>query len=200
MQNLNLDDTGDWEVDKYPDSTGSGSEDVVAGTLVTLTAKVSAGGSAEVDPTVSITDKTGAAIEPEKVEYDRETNLLTVEYRVMAGSADAEGAATYNVKLSKAGCTYFELTGIPMITSIKSLDLNTFNKGKEIELLAGDANGDGKINVLDLSLAKTNFDKLLKDDPTLLGDVNSDGKISVLDLSLIKTNFDQNSDKVTYAS
>ena len=198
MQNLNLDEDGDWEVDKYPDSTGSGSEDPVAGTLVTLTANITAGGNPEGEPTVDITDQTGEKIIPTTVEYDGETGTLKVEYRVMAGSTSAEGATTYTVKVTKAGCTYFELTDVPMITGIKNLDLNAQNGGKVIDLIAGDANGDGEINLSDLAIVNGNFNKTASED--VLGDVSGDGEINLSDLAIINGNFNKGSTTVKYAS
>lgn len=55
-------------------------------------------------------------------------------------------------------------------------------------LQLGDINGDGKINVLDVSMARRYSAKLLdlNDKQFLAGDVNADGKINVADINLIR--------------
>lgn len=53
--------------------------------------------------------------------------------------------------------------------------------------LPGDANGDGVVNVTDLSIVKKNFGQEVT--PGQLGDVDDNGIVNVTDLSIVKKNF-----------
>ncbi|MGL4284221.1 dockerin type I repeat-containing protein [Eubacterium aggregans] len=53
--------------------------------------------------------------------------------------------------------------------------------------LPGDANGDGVVNVTDLSIVKKNFGQEVT--PGQLGDVDNNGIVNVTDLSIVKKNF-----------
>lgn len=183
MQNLNLDTNDDWIVDRYPDSTGSGSEDVVTGVAVRVTATVTAGGAADVAPTVTITDSTGETLEVE-VTYNAETGALVAEFRVQPSES-----ITYNIKITKPGCTYFELTDVPT-QGVTSVDLNAQVTGGKIMLHAGDANGDGAINAVDIGLVKGNLGKRTVE---RIGDINGDGTINAIDLAVTKGNLGKKS-------
>lgn len=183
MQNLNLDTNDDWVVDKFPDSSGSGSEDVVAGALVTVTATITAGGNAKVEPTVTITDSTGETLEV-TVTYNAETGALVAEFRVQPAES-----ITYNIRITKPGCTWFELQNVPT-QDVSRIDLNAISGSGKITLYAGDANGDGRINGQDEGIMNTNFGKA----GTLAsGDVNGDGRVNGQDTGLVNTNFGKNS-------
>ncbi|MCI8595140.1 MAG: hypothetical protein HFF09_07825, partial [Oscillospiraceae bacterium] len=190
-RNLNVDTDGDGNVDLYPDSGGTGNPDIEVGTLVHVTATVTAGGNADVDPTVKVFDQTGAEIEPAKLEWVRnadKTLTLTLEYRVLT-SETAENAAKYSIKITKDGCTYFELTDIPMISSVTGIDMG------RAELYVGDANGDGKINNADISVINRNFGK---DVSVYSGDVDGNGKINNTDVSAVSRNFGKTSTSNKY--
>jgi len=49
----------------------------------------------------------------------------------------------------------------------------------------GDANGDGKVNILDLSIVLSSFNKNVSGS----ADLNKDGKVNILDLSILLTNW-----------
>jgi hypothetical protein len=55
--------------------------------------------------------------------------------------------------------------------------------------LPGDANGDGKVDVIDLGVLATNYD--LAATGVGQGDFNGDGKVDVIDLGILATNYDQ---------
>ena len=58
--------------------------------------------------------------------------------------------------------------------------------------LAGDANGDGKVDINDLTLVLTNFGQSTGMSWTQ-GDFNSDAKVNVNDLTIVLTNFGRTS-------
>ena len=68
-----------------------------------------------------------------------------------------------------------------------------------ITLLAGDVNGDGKINLTDLSIFKNNFGKTGSAVTNLLADITGDGKINLLDLGVFKNNFGKTTSACTVA-
>jgi len=53
----------------------------------------------------------------------------------------------------------------------------------------GDANGDGTVNIADLSVVLTNYDKTGMD--WRQGDFNGDGTVNISDLSNVLTNYDK---------
>lgn len=56
-----------------------------------------------------------------------------------------------------------------------------------VTLLGGDVNGDGQVNILDLSAVAANFGSGAPNPPTT--DVNGDGQVDILDLVLVGKNF-----------
>ena len=55
--------------------------------------------------------------------------------------------------------------------------------------LPGDANGDSKVDINDLSVVLTNYDK--SGMSWINGDFNGDGKVDINDLSIVLTNYDK---------
>ncbi len=172
MQNLNLDEDGNWTVDKYPDPDGDGIENVEAGTLVKLSVTLNAGGSANEKPVLSLTDQTDTAIEVLKWEPASEGSKEWVaEYRVMTG-------LTYDIKISKPGCTSFTLTDVPM-DGVPSIDLNELNGGNSVTLTIGDLDDNGQVNNRDLLKLQGNMGK---DGSVTDGDLDGNGQINNRDL------------------
>lgn len=186
MQGLNVDNNGDWVVDESPDTGGTGTEDTQAGTLVTLTATMQSG---DTEPEVTISDGT-SEIES-KVNYDPETKLLTVSYRVMASSGD--GGGSYSIRISRPGSTYFELQDIPMKTSVTKIDLT-----QTIGLLQGDTNNDGVIDGADLDSVKKHYRQSAEEYTN--GDINGDGVVDGADLDAVKKNYRKQSVVTAYDS
>ena len=99
-------------------------------------------------------------------------------------------AGTYDLVVTKDGHLKYTVTGV--VVDDAAIDLTTM-AGKPyqtITLLAGDVNGDGKINNLDYAvvLNPLNFNKNYtnpSDVDNVLADINGDGKINNLDYALI---------------
>ena len=65
---------------------------------------------------------------------------------------------------------------------------------------ASDVNGDGSVNILDLTGVATAFGKLISDDTAAAADVNADGEINILDLVQVANNFGQSAVSVMYTT
>lgn len=191
MQNLNLDEDGDWTVDRFPDSSGSGHEDEVDGTLVRVTATVKVSG-VTADPTVTITDMMEQEIELTYTSYDADSGALVIEYRVQAG---ATSSGTYTIRIGGPGCTYLELQDVPMITSLTSIDLDELNGGA-FTAYVGDVNGDGIIDGVDKNIVSKNYNK--ENLGVEGGDINDDGIIDGVDKNLISKNYNKQSVRLVY--
>ena len=188
-QNLNVDTKGDGKADQHPDENGDGIEDVTAGTLVTITANVTADGSSAA-PEIQLIDESGTVLEPEgKAKYNADTGLLEVEYRLMSATG------TYTVKACKPGCTWFALEKVPLGPSLTGVHLNDYNSDNEIKLYAGDANGDGSVDIFDLSILKGSYgDSGTVED----GNFNGDSSVDIFDLSILKGNYGSGSDTIQW--
>ena len=108
-------------------------------------------------------------------------------------------AGTYDLVITKGGHLTYTVTGV--VVGSSDLDLTTNSKEyiSTMTLLAGDINGDGKINNLDYAIVMNpaNFNKSYSspsDVGNVLADLNGDGKINNLDYALIlnPTHFNKN--------
>ena len=198
-RDLNLDTNDDWVADQNPDATGDGEQDAEAGTKVTLTAKISAGSADSFDVHVwdNSQNKTDVALEDSvEVSYDAATKTLTASYRVNAGTGEVTATTPkYTVRIGRAGYTWFEITDIPMLQSVADIDVNSYNSGKNITLYAGDLDGSGRINTLDMQKIKPNLGKT---GGIELGDIDGSGKINTLDMQMIKPNLGRGSTSVSW--
>lgn len=107
--------------------------------------------------------------------------------QTQAFSFDAVPAGTYTLTVAKPGHLTYTVTGV--VVGAEELDL-TAASGKayqNITLLAGDMDGDGKINVSDLNLvwSADNYNKSKDDAKDKLSDVNGDGNVNVSDLNIV---------------
>ena len=101
--------------------------------------------------------------------------------------ASDTSAGTYKIRISKPGCTYFELTGVPMNTSVTSIDLDTLNGGK-VSLLVGDANGDGVVDMEDYLAVMNNYGTQDVTDVSA-GDVTGNGVVDMEDYLSVMSNY-----------
>lgn len=108
-------------------------------------------------------------------------------------------AGKYDLVVVKPGHLSYTVTGV--VVGDAALDLATHTNAaiSTITLLAGDVNGDGKINLTDLSIFKNNFGKTGSAVTNLLADITGDGKINLLDLGVFKNNFGKTTSACTVA-
>ena len=105
---------------------------------------------------------------------------------------------TYDLVVTKDGHLKYTVTGV--VVGDAALDLATHTNAaiSTITLLAGDVNGDGKINLTDLSIFKNNFGKTGSAVTNLLADITGDGKINLLDLGVLKNSFGRTPIKINF--
>ena len=111
---------------------------------------------------------------------------------------DTVAAGTYDLVVTKDGHLTYTVTGV--VVGDTAIDLATM-EGKPyqtITLLAGDVNGDGKINLTDLSIFKNNFGKTGSAVTNLLADITGDGKTNLLDLGVLKNSFGRTPIKINF--
>lgn len=98
-------------------------------------------------------------------------------------------AGKYDLVVVKPGHLSYTVTGVVVGDTAIDLTELTGKPYQTITLLAGDVNGDGKINLTDLSIFKNNFGKTGSAVTNPLADITGDGKINLLDLGVFKNNF-----------
>ena len=97
----------------------------------------------------------------------------------------AEG--TFDVVIRKAGCLTVTVRGVTMENG--EVDLG------EIVLVAGDVNGDNKINISDMGAFRQEFGKTGENITNALTDVNGDGKVNIADMGIFRQNFGKTAEK-----
>ncbi|QDU71704.1 lamin tail domain-containing protein [Mucisphaera calidilacus] len=110
-------------------------------------------------------------------------------------SIDAEnGVATYNDEIINFDAqpdllgTFY--VGFNEFVDGRATRPATWDMVSSVVSLPGDANGDGLVNLLDLSVLASNFDGTDTPYTNADGDFNGDGLVNLLDLSILATNFE----------
>ena len=107
-------------------------------------------------------------------------------------------AGKYDLVVVKPGHLSYTVKNVEVGDT--ALDLTTHSNAaiSTITLLAGDVNGDGKINLTDLSIFKNNFGKTGSAVTNLLADITGDGKTNLLDLGVLKNSFGRTPIKINF--
>ena len=94
---------------------------------------------------------------------------------------------TYDLVVTKAGHLSYTITGVVVSGSDLDLTSMTGKAYSTITLLAGDVNGDGYINVGDVTIltAAANWNKATSAAANQAADINGDGYINVGDITII---------------
>ena len=108
-------------------------------------------------------------------------------------------AGKYDLVVVKPGHLSYTVKNVEVGDAAIDLTTHTNAAISTITLLAGDVNGDGKINLTDLSIFKNNFGKTGSAVTNLLADITGDGKINLLDLGVFKNNFGKTTSACTVA-
>jgi chitodextrinase/beta-glucosidase/6-phospho-beta-glucosidase/beta-galactosidase len=104
----------------------------------------------------------------------RDGQLLTTTTHISFIDTNLIPGTTYNYTLAaydKAGNTSAQTPPVSITTA-------------PLAVKPGDANGDGKVDITDLSILLTGYGR-----PGLKGDFNHDGKVDVVDLSILLSNY-----------
>ena len=173
-----------WVADTNIDANGDGTRDTM-GTIVRLTGKVTATGSAAaVAPEVVLKDAYGNEIAGT---YDAETETFAIEVALGMSKASDEvmtmaeaGASTYTLTVSKPGCTDYTVTEIDLNAAENEVMLD------EAILYVGDANGDKRVDISDYLVILGHLDQTSAE-----GDVNGDGRVDVSDYLRVLQNMDK---------
>ena len=93
----------------------------------------------------------------------------------------------YDVVITRPGCLPYTIQKVAVVS--KDVDLGT------IDLIAGDVNEDGKINIADMGVFRAEFGKTGEDIGNSYTDVNGDGKVNIADMGIFRQNFGKTAEK-----
>lgn len=74
------------------------------------------------------------------------------------------------------------------VNAMKICAGETCRSNEGLVSLPGDANGDGKVNILDFNIVASHFSQT---GASILGDINHDGKVDILDFGMVISHFGQ---------
>ena len=100
-------------------------------------------------------------------------------------SLDAE-TETFDVVISKPGCLTYTIKNV---TAEDEVDLG------EIELVAGDFDGDDRINLSDLAAFRADFGKQDSGLSNATCDIDGDGRVNLTDLAVFRQNFGKTAER-----
>ena len=103
------------------------------------------------------------------------------------GSFSIPAEGTFDVVIKKPGCLTITVKGV-------------VSKGgqvilPEVQMVAGDVNGDDKINISDMGAFRQEFGKVGGNIANGLTDVNGDGKVNIADMGIFRQNFGKTAGK-----
>ncbi len=108
-------------------------------------------------------------------------SLLDLTFKV---KADATGPAVIEIPTDNAEYEFLFVNG-----SLEQIDIATVSGVLDIsELLLGDVDGSGRVNIIDANMIRRHAAKLitLEEEQLLAADVNGDGKVNIIDANLIR--------------
>ena len=111
---------------------------------------------------------------------------------------DTVAAGEYDLVVTKEAHLTYTVKNVKVEGTDLDLTKHSNAAISTITLLAGDVNGDGKINLTDLSIFKNNFGKTGSAVTNQLADITGDGKINLLDLGVFKNNFGRTPIKINF--
>ena len=94
---------------------------------------------------------------------------------------------TYTLTAKRGGCLTHTIKDIAV--EDQNVDLGT------IDLVAGDVNGDDKINIADMGVFRQEFGKTGDAIGNTYTDVNDDGKVNIADMGIFRQNFGKTAEK-----
>ena len=150
---------------------------------------------------------------PPEIEVDIEPDDLT--YQALSVVSQAPLAPDGTIRSSDGNGTLASVSfdvlnpDAPMVIYLVNVQLfdvhdqdlqrTLMNNVATFQKNASDVDGNGSINILDLTSVATAFGKLVSDD-TAAADVNADGEINILDLVQVANNFGQSAVSVMYTT
>jgi len=111
------------------------------------------------------------------------------ETAVLDGTFDFDTVeqGNYDLTVKQAGCLTYTVKGITVGEGDVLLP--------EIELVAGDVNGDDMINIMDIGAFRENFGMAEEEITNVLTDVNNDGMVNIIDMGIFRRNFGKTAEK-----
>ena len=103
------------------------------------------------------------------------------------GSFVINGSGTFDVVICKPGCLTVTVKGVTTENGDVVLP--------EVQMVAGDVNGDDKINISDMGAFRQEFGKVDSNIANTLTDVNGDGKVNIADMGIFRQNFGKTAEK-----
>ena len=181
----NQDTDGDGTADTNIDADNDGTIEATA-TVVKLHVDITATG-ADTELSFTFTDADGKTAPAENVTVTQSEDDGSYTISLELSNGVTEG--TYSLKISKLGYTSYTITDLPIS---RTSDGAALELGKA-RLISGDANGDGRINTLDVVYIRerigTNSSRC---------DANGDGRVNTLDVVYVRERIGASDITVSY--
>jgi hypothetical protein len=122
-------------------------------------------------------------------DYNMELYFWTGNYNTYAAAKAAAVAHTPGVYAADSGVFDQEVEGPPGVPMDLTNVPATILTQNPVTLIPGDANGDGKVDINDLTIVLAHYNQTLAPGSWAQGDFTGDGKIDINDLTIVLANY-----------
>jgi hypothetical protein len=125
--------------------------------------------------------------------YNMELYFWTGNYNTYAAAQAAAQAETPGVYIADSGIFNQELLGAPYVPGAFSSMPAAILSQNPVTLIPGDANGDGRVDINDLTIVLAHYGQTLAPGSWAEGDFTGDGVVDINDLTIVLAHYGQTS-------